>query len=104
MISFDQTEFMLGPVKYGDTKIVTVNVFNNSSEIVTLSTANSSCSCTTGSLKDTRLLPNGKTQFKISLNSLKAGKGLNQVKTIQLKYDLNRQQHSQIFRLKVNVV
>jgi hypothetical protein len=104
MISFDKTEFILTPIKYGDIKTITVNVFNNSSETVTLHTANSSCSCTTGSLKDTKLKPNSKTEFKISLSTLKAGKGLNQVKTIQLKYDLNRQQYSQVFRIKVDIV
>jgi hypothetical protein len=98
MISFDKTEFILTPIKYGDIKTITVNVFNNSSETVTLHTANSS------SLKDTKLKPNSKTEFKISLSTLKAGKGLNQVKTIQLKYDLNRQQYSQVFRIKVDIV
>jgi len=104
MISFDQTEFILGAIKYGDIKVVSVNIFNNSGETVALETSNSSCSCTTGSLMATKLAPNAKTQFKISLNTLKAGKGINQVKSISLKYTFNRQQYSQIFRLKVNVV
>ncbi len=104
MIGFDQTDFNLGNIKYGDTKVVTVNITNTSTETVELTPMNSSCSCTTGSLKQNKLAPNERTQFNISLNSVKAGKGTNQVKSIQLNYKLNKQTLSQVFRLKANVV
>lgn len=104
MIGFDQTDFNLGNIKYGDTKVVTVNITNTSTETVELTPMNSSCSCTTGSLKQSKLAPNERTQFNISLNSTKAGKGTNQVKSIQLNYKIGGSTYNQVFRLKANVV
>lgn len=104
MISFDQTEFQLGNVSYGETKVSTVNITNKSTQYIKLSVANASCSCTTGSLKSTSLSPGDKTQLLISLNSKKAGKGANQVKTIQMQYVLSGTTYNQLFRLKANIV
>ena len=104
MIKFDNTEFLLGNIKYGNTTSVTVNISNISDNDITLEITNSSCSCTTGKIKDSIIKPNGKTQFTISLNTAKAGKGMNQVKSISLKYKLASIQYSQIFRIKVNII
>lgn len=103
-IHFDNTDFQLGNLKYGETKLTIVTVTNTSGQDMVLETANSSCSCTSGSLKQTRLAGAGKTQFVISLNTVKAGKGMNQVKTIQLKYTVGGVVAVQIFRLKANII
>ena len=104
MIKFDRTEFILDDIKYGESTTVVTNVSNLSSDGVDLDVSNSSCSCTTGAIENRKLPPNGKTKFSITLNTAKAGKGLNQIKSISLKYVINRQQFSQVFRLKVNVI
>ena len=104
MINFDKTEFDLGTIKHGEVKVVTALITNNTTNTVTFVPANSSCSCTTGSVENPDLLPNNSTNFNISFNTNKAGVGNNQVKSIALNYSIDRQQHSQIFRFKANVV
>ena len=104
MISFNKTEFTLGNIKYGETGKAYADVFNNSTETVHLTPANSSCSCTSGTVDNAKLPPNGKTRFVISLNTLKSGKGMNQVKAISLTYKLGKKQFSQVFRIKANVI
>lgn len=104
MIKFSETDINLGIINYGKEGRAVVEVSNLYNQEVKLETANSSCSCTTGSLKEYKLQPNQKTQFTIILNSTKAGRAMNQSKTIQLKYIVNGETHSQTFRIKVNVV
>ncbi len=104
MIKFSETDINLGILNYGKEGKAVIDVSNLYNQEVKLETANSSCSCTTGSLKDYKLQPNGKTQFTITLNTTKAGKGMNQAKSIQLKYIVNGETHSQTFRLKANIV
>lgn len=104
MIVFDKTEFALGNIKYGDIGKATVNIVNTSNSAVDLAVISSSCSCTTGLIKNPKLAPNSSTQFIISLNTVKAGRGMNHVKSIQLNYTLDGKQFSQVFRIKLNIV
>lgn len=104
MITFDKTEFDLGNVKHGEIKTVTSIIKNQTEETITFVPANSSCSCTTGSVVNPSVVPNGTTDFNISFDTKKAGVGMNQVKSIALNYSISRQQHSQIFRFKANVI
>lgn len=103
-MQFSGTDFNLGTVKYGEFITSIANVSNLYNVPVTLDPANSSCSCTTGIVKNAKLMPNGKTQFTITLSTGKAGKGMNQVKSISLNYSFNGVKHSQVFRLRVNII
>lgn len=104
MIKFSETDINLGILPYGKDGKATVSVTNTYNQEVKLETYNSSCSCTTGKLTSSKLKPNETTQFIITLNSVKAGRAMNQVKTISLKYIVGNQTYSQVFRLKVNIV
>lgn len=103
MITFDKTEFDLGNVKYGQTVTVTAIVTNTNSVPVSLSTTNSSCSCTTGQVEYSTLNPNSKSEFKITFNSNKSGRGT-QAKSINLDYTIDRVTKSKTFRIKANVI
>lgn len=103
MIKFSKTEFDLGNITYGQNKSVTVTVTNTGSDNVTLSVSNSSCSCTTGTIVGPLLKPGGTSQFIIDFNSMKAGVGSNQAKSISLNYTIKNVTLNQLFRFKVNV-
>ena len=93
MITFDKTEFDLGTLKYGDIGTVVSQVTNSLLVNITLEPANSSCSCTTGSITKIVLPPGETTEFKISLNTIKAGRGSNQTKSIELRYIVTGVKH-----------
>ena len=103
MVHFDNLEFDLGDMKKGLTKSVKVNITNNSSVPVSLTPANASCSCTSGSVNFSTMQPNSKAIFTISFNSNRTGSG-KQSKSINLSYTLNNQTFSQVFRIKANVI
>ena len=104
MIKFSETEFDLGNVIYGQNKSVTVTITNTGSDVIKLSVANSSCSCTTGTIIGPLLNPGGSSQFVIDFNSIKSGSGQNQAKSISLTYTIKNATLNQLFRLKINVV
>lgn len=103
MITFDNLEFDLGNVAYGQSKSVDVNIDNSGSIPATLKSLNSSCSCTSGHLNYSTLQPNSKGLYTITLNSTKAGKG-KQAKSIDLQYTIGKENFSQTFRIKANVI
>ncbi len=103
MITFDNTEFDLGTINYGETKSVDVNITNSGSTEVTLKTSNASCSCTTGHLEYSTLQPNSKGKFTIIFNSNKSGKG-ESARSINLDYSINRKSFNHTFRVKANVI
>lgn len=103
MVHFDNLEFDLGDIKKGLTKSVKVNITNTSSVPVSLTPANASCSCTSGSVDFSTMQPNSKAVFTISFNSNRTGNG-KQSKSINLSYVVNKQSFSQVFRIKANVI
>lgn len=103
MIHFDNLEFDLGLVKYGQIVSAKVNITNNGSVPVKLNPSYSSCSCTSGTVDPSTLQANSKGIFTINLNTNKSGKG-KQAKSITLNYTINNSTFSQVFRIKANVV
>jgi hypothetical protein len=103
MIHFDNLEFDLGTVTYGQSLSAKVNITNNGSQSVMLTPNNASCSCTSGSLDYSTLQAGGKGVFIITLNTQKAGKG-QQAKSINLSYTVGTTTNSQVFRIKANVI
>jgi len=103
MIHFDQLEFDLGELTYGQQGTAIAKVTNNGSEPVKLSVTNSSCSCTTGHIEYSVLQPGTSGKFTITLNTQKAGRG-RQGKSINLSYTIGTTTNSQVFRIKVNVI
>lgn len=102
MIIFDNLEFDLGNVLYGQVKSVDVNITNSGSTPVSLNVSNASCSCTSGHLEYSTIQPNSKGKLTISFNTNKSGRG-NQSKSIALNYTIDRQSYHQTFRIKANV-
>lgn len=106
MLIFSETEFNLNTVNYPETVTKFIKVTNNSDQNVELTPSFSSCSCTTASIDKTKLQPLESTTFNIIFNTVKSGIGLNQMKTIDLRFKFANSvsENTQTFRFKANVV
>jgi len=103
-VLFDNTDFSLGDVKYGTKKETIVHITNTYDKRVALEITNSSCSCTYGSLKKKELLGGEVTELLVSIDTVKAGGGANQVKIIYLRYVVDGVTFSQNIRFKLNII
>ena len=103
MLTFDNTQFDLGDVNFGDTKQQNVLVTNNTSEAIVIHSTGSSCSCTSGRMDSNPIEAYKSGKFQIFFNTTKTGRGL-QVKSITLTWMEGGQTRNQTITFKVNVI
>jgi hypothetical protein len=101
---FSQTEIDLGAVKHGTVAEARVIVTNNTSNYISVSIPYSSCSCTTGSIRENPIPPNAETIFFINLDTNKSGIGVNMMKSITMNWNENNITFSQTFMIKADVI
>lgn len=99
---FSQTEIQMGDVKYGHPVQAQVVVTNNTNAPINIRVINSSCSCTSGSLRDTPVPANSDSILFINVDSKRAGIG-SVMKSITIAWEEDRKPFSQTFLIGMHV-
>lgn len=101
---FSQTEINLGSVRHGTVGEAQIIVTNNTGSHISVTIPYSSCSCTTGSIRENPIPPNANTVFFIHLDTNKSGIGVNMIKSITMSWTENNIPFSQTFMVKADVI
>lgn len=103
MLTFENTQFDLGDVKFGETKQKNITINNNTSEAISVQSTTTSCSCTSGRMQSNPIEAYKQGIFHIFFDTTKTGRG-EQVKSITLNWNEGGQHRNQTITFKVNVI